>query len=219
MVLGGERWSDREEGGQIVKDAQLERDVAAAEARLDRVDRSNGHRPPDDVPVYVLDHDDDLHVEEVWDGLTEDEQEELGGGPDSEVANAIDVFNELFNARDLDALLELAAEDCEAPGLGNDLDNLPEALEDLWDRRPSCLLTRGEHEGRCLSVMWEAGNNVGEWHRIATVYFDDIANGELGVIEFADDAAVLDQVVTAGPDGEHDEGSLWSEWEDGVLDG
>ncbi len=196
--------------------------IAAAESRLDRID----DRPaePDDDRSDAVDLSDGMHIEEDEEldaepalGMTTGEiLLELDGGPDAEVADCLDAFNEAFNARDLDSLLEFVTADCETPGLGNDLDNLPEAIEDLWERRPSCLLTRGQLDNAPVGVMWELGEGGG-WWRVATVHVDDCADGQLGVIEFSDDPSILEEVASPTPDGDLDEGSRWEEWTEGVV--
>jgi hypothetical protein len=53
-------------------------------------------------------------------------------------ADAIDALAEPFNARDVDGLLAVIAPDAEVPGLASaDLSDLPEAVQDLWRRRPT----------------------------------------------------------------------------------
>jgi hypothetical protein len=202
--------------------------VAAAEARLDRLDDDRVDGPPDDVatPTDAVELSEGMHIEDADAeleatgaiGLTTDEiLLELEPPGDPEVVDCIEAFTEAYNARDLDALLELVREDTEAPGLGNDLDHLPEAIEDLWERRPSTVLTRGDLDGQVLAVMWELGDG-GRWWRVATVHFDDCSDGEIGVIEFSDDPGILEEVQTVGPDGDLDEGSRWEEWTDGALE-
>lgn len=202
----------------------VDRTIAAAEARLDRLDDRPAETDAATAPDHIDLDGDDLHIAdgdealeaEAAVGLTTDEiLLELDGGPDAELTDCIEAFAEAFNARDLDSLLELLTDDCEAPGLGNDVDNLPEAIEDLWDRRPSCLLTRGEHDGDALAVMWELGEGGG-WWRIATVHFDDCADGQVGVIEFSDDPSILEEVETSTPDGDLEEGARWEEWNEGA---
>lgn len=204
----------------------VDRSLAAAEARLERLDdarhaaATNG-QPDDPVSLDAIDMSDpSLHIEdeepEPAAGLTTEEILLELEGPDPDLADCIDAFNESFNARDLEGVLELVDEDCEFPGLGNDIDNFPEAIEDLWERRPSCTLTRAEHDRTPLAVMWELGDGEA-WWRVATVHFDDAADGHLGVIEFTDDPTLLEEVEAASPDGDLEEGARWTEWEDGSV--
>jgi hypothetical protein len=204
---------------------RLDRTIAAAEARLDRLDDDaaeaspNGHVPDVDLSDGMhIEDEDELEVAPAAAGLTTDEiLIELDGGPDAELTDCVEAFAEAFNARDLETLVELVAPDAEAPGLGNDLDNLPEAVEDLWERRPSSLLTRGELAEQCVAVMWELGDGGG-WWRVATLHFDDCVDGQLGVVEFSDDPGILEEVETVAPDGDVDEGIRWEEWTEGTVE-
>lgn len=135
--------------------------------------------------------------------------------PIDEVAESADALVEAFNARDLDAVMDVLGDDVEAPGLGNDRDNLPDALDELWERCPSCLLTRGDLDGRCVAVLWELGSDG--WRRAAILHVDDVEeDGRLGVVELSEDPVALEEVVTDGPDGDLEEGSRWIEWDEGA---
>ena len=211
-------WSSGTEESSV-KD--VDRLQAAAEARLDRVDDdelrplTDDRQPvaepevrpegvaPDDYGFHVDDPDTDLLTDDLDAGLRDDEE-----------ADALDTLAEAFNARDLDALLEVVAADGEAPGLlGYDRANLPEAVEDLWQRRPTCCLTRGRAETEHVGVLWEHDGTL--WWRLAVVHVDDVVDGRVGVLEFGDDAALLEQVECAPPENELDEGERWEEWDEG----
>lgn len=205
-------------------DDTLDPRMAAAEAQLDRLDDGRSDGPDDATDTVEL--SDGMHIEDADAdlvaagaiGLTTDEiMLELGSPGDPDAVDCIEAFTEAYNARDLDALLELVRDDTEAPGLGNDLDHLPEAIEDLWERRPSTVLTRGDLDGQVLAVMWELGDGD-RWWRVATVHFDDCSEGEIGVLEFSDDPSILEEVQTVAPDGDLDEGTRWTEWTDGAFD-
>lgn len=205
----------------------LDRRLAAAEAQLERLDDGRADGPPDDSgTVDAVELSDGMHIEADDEeleapaavGLTTGEiLLELDGHGDAEVVDCVDAFTEAYNARDLEALLELMSEDGEMPGLGNDLDNLPEAVEDLWERRPSTMLTRAALDAQVLAVMWELGD-AGQWWQVATLHFDDCRDGQIGVVEFSDDPAILEEVQTVAPDADLDEGSRWEEWTDGAVD-
>lgn len=188
---------------------------ARAESALDRLDETTEH---EDGPLAVVDVDDtvSMHVEDgLLDTDVEDDLLDPPVHPDESLSDACDAFLEAFNARDLEALLDTVAEDVEVPGLGYDRDNFPAALEDLWERRPSALLTRGRlDDERCVAVVWELGTEG--WWRVGVVHVDDPVDGRLGVVEFNDDPAVLEQVVTDPPDGDLEEGARWEEWEEGA---
>lgn len=205
----------------------LDTRMAAAEAQLERLDDRRVEGPPDDTgTVDAVELSEGMHIEEADAhleapaaiGLTTGEiMLELDATGDAEVVDCVDAFAEAYNARDLEALLELMAEDGEMPGLGNDLDHLPEAVEDLWERRPSTVVTRGELDGQILAVMWELGDG-GRWWRVATLHFDDCGDGQIGVVEFSDDPGILEVVQTDPPDADLDEGSRWEEWAEGAVD-
>lgn len=207
-------------------DRHVDPDLALAELALDRLD---GTRPTpaddgddgpyatgDDGVVVALDPSDGIRIDGEGDDADSRDPYTDTHALD-EVSDAVDAFDEAFNARDLDGVLDVLAEDVEAPGLGNDRDNLPDALEELWERCPNCLLTRGWLDGRCVSVMWEPGELEG-WWRIAIVHFDDVEAGRIGMLELTDDQVVLDQVETDGPDGDAEEGTRWEEWAEGDGD-
>ena len=129
--------------------------------------------------------------------------------------NVLDSLAEAFNARDLDTMLESLAADGEAPGLlGGDRESLAEAVEGLWHRRPTCCVTRGRVEGVVVGVLWE--HDGAAWWPLATVHVADLDDdGMVGVLEFSDDVALLDEVEAESPDGDLEEGSRWSEWDEG----
>lgn len=198
---------------------------AAAESALERLGSDDGSLDGRTEPGEELDLRDTvgLHIEPEQapgpeaDAEAEDElARELAGevhlDPDPSVC--MDALAEAFNARDLEELLSLVTDDCETPGLANDLDDFALAMEDLWHRRPTCLLTRGEHEEQVVGVLWELAE-ARRWWRLATVHLDDVVDGRAGVVEFTDDAALLEEVATEEPDLDLEEGSRWAEWADG----
>ena len=189
---------------------------AAAESQLDRVDDAEARTELDAETPAGVDGEFGLHIDDPETDLLDEDLDV--GLRDDEEADALDALAELFNARDLDALLEVVAADGEAPGLlGYDRDNLPEAIEDLWTRRPTCTLTRGRVELEHVGVLWEHDGTA--WWPVAVMHVDDIQDGCAGVIEFSDDAALLEQVECDAPDDDLDEGATWSEWEEGSESG
>jgi hypothetical protein len=156
-----------------------------------------------------------LHVDEGDDGHLDDDERDNVAEIDTDV---VDAFAEAFNARDLDALLEVVAADGEAPGLlGGDRESLAEAVEGLWHRRPTCCVTRGRVDEVVVGVLWE--HDGAAWWPLATVHVADLDDdGMVGVLEFSDDAALLDEVEAESPDGDLEEGSRWSEWDEGATD-
>ncbi len=192
--------------------------TAAAEARLDRVDQESARREdeeldqpstdgvePDGFGFHLDDPEIDLLADDMDAGLRDDRE-----------ADAIDALAEPFNARDVDGLLAVIALDAEVPGFaGPDLGDLPEAVQDLWRRRPTCLLTRGYVQREHVGVLWE--HDGSDWWRTAVVHVDDVEDGLIGVFEFSEDTALLERVQCEppGPD-ELDEVSRWSVWDEGV---
>lgn len=194
--------------------SDFDRVAAGAEAQLDRLDGERGESAVPAAERGTMDADDyGFHVDDPDGELFEDELE--AGVRNDDAADAIDTLAEAFNARDLDALLEVVAPDGEAPGLlGGDRDNLPEALEDLWTRRPSSCLTRGLVNDSDVGVLWEHdGTN---WWRLAIVHVDDVDDGLVGVLEFSDDTALLEQVACEEPGDDLEEGATWAEWAEGA---
>lgn len=204
--------------------SDLDPRTAALEAQLDRLDDAasagappaDESQPPDhgtfdpdaDGFGFHLDEDPDRAVDVLADDVE-----------DHESADGTDVVDELvaaFNARDLEDLVELVASDGEAPGLlGYDRANLPEAVADLWNRRPTVVVTRGElaEDGGPCGVLWEHDGT--DWWRLALVSVDDIRDGCVGVLEFADDPDLVERVATEKPDEELVQGARWQEWDEG----
>jgi hypothetical protein len=192
--------------------------TAGLEAQLDRLDedgRSGASTALPDVGDF----------DQQADGFgfhLDDPEEALDPLADAvephETVDDVEVVDELitaFNDRDLDDLLGVVARDGEAPGLlGYDRDNLPGAVTDLWERRPTVLLTRGELDEQVVGVLWE--HDGADWWRLAVVCIDDVAAGRIGVLEFADDPDLLDRVTTGTPDGDLLEGERWQEWDEGT---
>lgn len=199
----------------VVSNLRFDRELEAAEARLDRLDDRDERRAQhavdlDEAEVMATGmHIDEGEPVDVQDG--NDDGHTFDGG----LVDAIDAFTEAFNARDLDAVLDLVADDVEAPGLGGDRTNLPSALGDLWDRHPTAILTRGELDGTPVAVLWDVGED-GHWWRLAPVLFDGVADGRLAMVELTDDPDTAAAATAAAPDDEFDEGARWEEWESGV---
>lgn len=202
--------------------SDLDPRTAALEAQLDRLDDaanadapSPAAEPPDrgtfdpgtDGYGFHLDDDPDQAIDPLADAVEDHE----GNGE----ADVLDELVAAFNGRDLDDLLALVANDGEAPGLlGYDRANLPEAVADLWTRRPTVLVTRGELDGAAAGVLWEHDGT--DWWRLALVSVDDVRDGCVGVLEFADDPDLVERVVTEAPDEDLVEGARWQEWDEGV---
>lgn len=197
---------------------EIDRLQAAAEARLDRVDDGE-IVPADDGHIGgsrgAVDLGDGMHVEEAGEPYDGDDSEEEDGHLTAEASEALDALVEAFNARDLDAIADLCCEDCETPGLAFDMDDLEESLGDLWNRRPTITMTREVVDDQAVGILWERGETAG-WAAVGTVHVDMDGDGLIGVIEFSDDAGLLDEIVAEPPDGDLEEGVRWEEWDEGA---
>lgn len=191
-------------------EADFDIDVEAAEATLDRVDKGDidGHDPGPDLLVRrAASGEDGMHVE---DDPPEPDDEITAHEPTPD--DAVLAFIECFNARDLEGLCELLRPDAEVPGLGNDVPNFQSAVDRLWSRSPTCMLTNGRLDDRDVAVMWEGAE--GRWWKAAALLFAG-EKDRLGVVELVDDPETFDAVVAEEPEREFDEGARWEEWEDG----
>jgi len=193
--------------------SDLDRLAAEAEAQLDRIDGDDQPAPMGDDRGSFSGDEYGFHVDDPDLPAVDEEPEPIV--PDAAVADALEAIAETFNARDLDALLEVVARDGEAPGLlGGDRANLPGAIEDLWTRRPNGTLTRGQAGDEDVGVLWE--HDGSRWWRVAVVHVADVRDGRVGVLEFSDDPALLEQVAATAPDDDLEEGARWSEWDEGA---
>lgn len=192
--------------------AESDRLQAAAESRLHSL---NGDEAIDDSEVRdvtALDPEEvGLHLDDPEASEDDDLRDEV-----AEIdTDVVDAIADAFNARDLDALLDVVAADGEAPGLlGGDREGLAEAIEALWHRRPTSCITRGRVDDVVVGVLWE--HDGGAWWALATVHVNDLDDdGLVGVLEFSDDASLLDEVDAESPDQDLEEGSRWAEWDEG----
>ncbi len=153
-----------------------------------------------------------MHVE--GDGAPEDTREvtDATAGEDE-----IDAFLEYFNAHDLDGLLELVADDCEAPGLDKADEDLPVAMADLWERRPTCQMTRGDLEDEAVGMLWEVGQDK-TWWRLGVVRIACTEEGVIDCVAFDDSPHDLDACQVQPPEAALDEGATWQEWEEGATE-
>ena len=210
----------------------FDRQAAAAEARLDRLDdlaisdegpadqtaTANGSGPPpggmsaDEVELV-----DGMHIEDADDDiLAADDEDETRPHVVVDHAALLDELTEAFNARDLDVFMDVCREDCEIPGLASDLDDLGGSLDDLWERRPTITMTRGVDDmDQAHGVLWERGETAG-WAAIGLLHVDVDEDGQVVVLEFSDDVGLLDELEMDAPDGDLEEGARWEEWDEGA---
>lgn len=192
-----------------VTDYDLEDD----ERRLERAQAAREEAEPDlpsttDVDVEAVPW---MHVES--DGELEDDDDEVAVG--SELEDAIDAFLDHFNDRDLDGCLDLLCDDCETPGLDRATEDLPTALGDLWERRPTSQLSPAELEGVPAAMLWEVGQD-GTWWRLAVVNVSVDDEGEIDNISFDDTPDVIERAIAEAPESTLAEGDTWAEWDEGA---
>lgn len=193
--------------------------LAQAEAGLDRIDEDElvaEHDVPEE-PLEMIDDGAGWHVEDEAAPLGGVEDEDEEGHVSVLHDDLLDALNEAFNARDLEGVMDVLADDVELPGLAGDRAEAPDRIEDLWERRPTCLLTRAVNGNEGLSVLWEIGDE-GQWWPLATLHVDDVEDGKAGVLEFSDDVSLIDELDPEMPDDDLDEGTRWQEWEEGAID-
>lgn len=116
----------------------------------------------------------------------------------------VDALVEAFNARDLDRLHDLAISDCEVLGLSTGVRGMDSAIGDLWDRRPSTILTREVDDGRALGVLWERAATR-TWAPIGTAHVDS-DDDLVRVLEFSDDLGLIEDLEPTAPSADD---SLW----------
>lgn len=203
--------------------AELDPRAAGWEAQLDRLDDARTEESEAPVPdrgefdpradafgFHLTDTEDDDGALDALEDEVEDHEAQV---PTVEVLDRLLVA---FNHRDLVDLVDVVASDGEAPGLlGYTAANVPDAVADLWRRRPTVQLTRGRlpEEGP-VAVLWE--HDGAAWWQLAVVCVADVADDRAGVLEFVDDPDLLDRVRTSEPDDDLLEGERWEEWDEGT---
>lgn len=123
-----------------------------------------------------------------------------------------DAFIEAFNARDLETILDIVAEDVEIPDLlGEGRGDLSDELESLWEDFPGVILTRASVDDSPSAVAWLPTDDG--WSRWLLFTFDD-DQGLLTVVEMPDDPDDLERAVAESPEDEPpDEEVTWPEWD------
>lgn len=137
---------------------------------------------------------------------------------DADLETLRSAFVEAFNARDLDAVLDLVAADAELPDVAGDgPDALADELQAIWERSPVVVLTDARVDDAPAAVAWLPDEHAC-WTRVALVTFDG-EDGRLTVIQLPDDAEALRTAVAEDPIGDIvDEELDWSSWNEGVPD-
>lgn len=196
-----------------VTDWETDYDLEDDERRLERAqqareERANSLPTMTDVDVDAVPW---MHVES--DGELADDDSVAEG---TDLEDAIDGFLEHFNEHDLDGCLDLLSDDCETPGLDRADEDLPTALGDLWERRPTCQVTPAEVDGEPSAMLWEVGHD-GRWWRLAVVHVDVNGDTEINCISFDDSPDIVERTIAEPPESRLDEGATWREWEEGVA--
>ena len=134
---------------------------------------------------------------------------------DADLESLRNAFVEAYNARDLDAILQLVSDDVETPDLNGDgPETLVEELLEIWARSPGAILTHAAVDNAPAAVMWTP-DEYGRWCRSGLVTFDD-DRGRLTVVEIPDDDAAMQLAMADDPTGDLlDEELDWAEWDSG----
>lgn len=128
---------------------------------------------------------------------------------DPEGEGLVDEFVDFFNARDLDGIAGLLAEDIQAElvHVNGSVAAVIEGIEDLFMREPSVVLTRGELGNEPVAAVWHP---AGDRYVAVGLLAFTFTEGEVEAIERIDLIDVLDQedLLLEEPDG-----SELAEWE------
>lgn len=180
--------------------ARLERLVDQAEESVERRDEPTDEGVAESYAVDDRDLDDGMQIRADEDDLPT-EVDDWSPIRDDDL---VDALAEAFNARDLDGLRDLAEADCEVLGLESGLRSMDPAIGDLWDRRPSVILTRAVDDGHALGVLWERAASQ-TWAPVGTAHVD--SDGDLvRVLEFSDDVGLIEDLDPVAP---RADGALW----------
>ena len=176
--------------------ARIERVQTRAE-RAARAEAAAESTDAPDIESYGVSESElsDLHI------VTGDDDTLPEDTPDHVVVaadDAVDALAEVFNARDLDGVMELCGPDCEVPGLSSDVAEVGPALDDLWVRRPSVTMTRMVVDDVAVGVLWERLGSD-SWATIGTVHID-MDDDEVVVLEFSEAVDMLDRRNPAPPE-------------------
>lgn len=144
------------------------------------------------------------------------------GGPPSDTAQTVadvDLDNvvvelvDLVNARDLEAVAELLAEDVEARFLDAlSRSDAIEGLNDLLLRYPTLLLTRGDLGAEPVAAVWMIESEEERYDLVGylTVEIDEAGDGFVTHVDYVDELPESDDLVVETPEsGEYGE---WNDW-------
>lgn len=173
----------------------------------------SGSMPDDDL--VVMSENALAEARSAGDEDVEEERPAIDGHGDLEALR--DAFVEAFNARDLEALLALIADDVDCPDLPGDGGRpaLAEEICDVWERSPVAILTRARLDEVPCAVGW-LPDEGGRWSRAALVVLDG-EDSTLTLVGVPDDADALDRADAEDPTGEElEEWCDWGEWDSGA---
>lgn len=138
---------------------------------------------------------------------------------DADLETLRNAFVEAYNARDLEAILEIVSADAELPdGDGEGHEALADAVQAYWERSPMIVLTNARIDDAAAAMAWTP-DEYGHWTRVGLVTFDS-DEGLLTVIELFDDATALQAALADDPVGDIVAEELdWSEWDRGEPTG
>lgn len=198
---------------------RFDRHEATSTARIERLQR-RVHDARDAEPETVDGDPDEaygvsesemaeFHITTGEDELPDDTTEHVVVAAD----DVMDALCEVFNARDLDGILDLCAPDCEIPGLASDLQEVGAALDDLWMRRPTVTMTRMVVDDVAVGVLWERLSSDG-WGTIGTVHLDE-ADEQVVVMEFSD---AIDLIDRRNPEQPEFDDPIWQDPDEVVAD-
>lgn len=138
---------------------------------------------------------------------------------DADLETLRNAFVEAYNARDLDAILELVSTGVELPDISGDgRDAFADELQAVWERSPVAVLTHASVENAPAAVAW-LPDEQGRWNRVGLITFHS-DQGRLTVVDIPDDATALQLALAEDPTGDVlDEELDWSEWDRGEPSG
>lgn len=168
------------------------------------MDLAGLHEFEPDADAEDLDED----APSAWEESAPESDPDLDG---SELDNALVEFVDLFNARDLDDLAEMLADEIEAGFLGEDSrDGVVEGLNDLLLRYPSLVLTRGDLGQQPIAVAWVFDPDDDRYDTMG--YFTLALNPSdlVAEIDYLDELPESEDLVVEEP--EQVELPEWEEW-------
>lgn len=166
-------------------------------------------------PLVV--HEEAEQIEEPDVDLEADEEAEIAEDEtettviDPELDDAVVSFVELLNARDMEALAEMLAEDAEAMFLGETSPSgVIESLEDLVFRHPDLVVTRGDLGPEPVVAVWLLDADT-DHYRFAGIITLELAEtgGLIRCLQHIEEPPADDLVVEVPDDSERPE---WEDW-------